>query len=109
MTAGPDGVRDPVPNSPAASKAETLNGFSRSSVRPIVISFSSFLPAPTHVRAVHRPTPARTATRVIVAHAVWAFSLLNHGRSPVAVRPPGVRRDRVLQSRATRRRVYCPV
>ena len=35
MTAGPDGIRDPVPNSRAASKATGFSGFSGSSVRPI--------------------------------------------------------------------------
>jgi hypothetical protein len=47
MTAGPDGVRDPVPNMDAASKAGATSGFSGSSVRPIVISFGSFIPAST--------------------------------------------------------------
>jgi hypothetical protein len=36
MNAGPDGVRDPVPNTDAASKAGATSGFSASSVRPIV-------------------------------------------------------------------------
>ena len=36
MTAGPDGVRDPVPNTDAASKAGATSGFSASSVRLIV-------------------------------------------------------------------------
>jgi hypothetical protein len=43
MTAGPGGVRDPVPNRQATLKAVTQDGFSRSSVRPIVISFSCFM------------------------------------------------------------------
>jgi len=47
MSAGPDGVRDPLPSNDAASKAVVRNGFSGSSVRPIVISFSSFTLAST--------------------------------------------------------------
>jgi len=35
MTAGPDGIRDPVPNNQAASKATGPSGFFGSSVRPI--------------------------------------------------------------------------
>ena len=57
MSAGPDGVRDPVPNNFAASKAGTLIGFSGSSVRPIVISFSSFIPASTRGSGGDRQTP----------------------------------------------------
>jgi hypothetical protein len=71
----------------STSTAGTLNGFSGSSVRPsaltaccsigplrgpIVISFSSFIPAPTHVRRVHQPRPG-SLTRVIVTQAVWAI------------------------------------
>lgn len=63
MTAGPDGFRDPVPNSPAAAKADALTGFSGSSVRPIVISSNSFTPAPTHARGVHRPRPGKHHAR----------------------------------------------
>ena len=47
MTAGPDGVRDPVPNSPAASRATGFNGISGSSVRPIAISLGFFTLAST--------------------------------------------------------------
>src|SRR5215213_283246 len=46
-----DGIRDPVPNSCAASRATGLCGFSGSSVRPIVISLRSFTPASTRARA----------------------------------------------------------
>src|SRR5271165_402816 len=52
MTAGPDGVRDPVPNTDAALKAVATRGFSGSSVRPIVISLCSFTPASTRGRTV---------------------------------------------------------
>src|SRR5208283_5199372 len=54
MTAGPDGVRDPVPNTDAASQAFPPSGFPGSSVRPIVISFSSFTPASTRSSRRHR-------------------------------------------------------
>src|SRR5208337_4289809 len=85
MTAGPDGVRDPVPNTDAASQAFAPSGFSGSSVRPIVISFSSFTPASTRGSGV--TGCCRSAvTRVIVTHASRAISLLNHGRSRAAVR-----------------------
>jgi len=47
MAAGPDGFRDPVPSKPAASKAIDRNGFSGSTVRPIVISFSFHILAST--------------------------------------------------------------
>jgi hypothetical protein len=69
----------------AALKAFAPNGFSGSSVRPIVISFSSFTRASTRVPAVLddcRPAVAR----VIATHAVCAIRLLNPGRSRVAVR-----------------------
>jgi len=42
---------------------------------------------------------AGPATHVIVTHAARAIPLLNHVRSPLAVRPPEARRDRVRQSR----------
>ena len=57
MTAGPDGVRDPVPNMNAASQAFAPSGFPGSSVRPIVISFSSFTPASTRGSSRHRLLP----------------------------------------------------
>src|SRR5271170_7507603 len=97
--AGPDGVRDPNPNMNAALKAFAPNGFSGSSVRPIVISFSSFTPASRRVQAVLddcRPAVAR----VIATHAVWAIPLLNPGRSRVAVRSPEARQDRAQISPA---------
>ena len=47
MTAGPEGVRDPVPNNQAASRATGFNGISGSSVRPIAISLRSFTLAST--------------------------------------------------------------
>jgi hypothetical protein len=76
MTAGPDGVRDPVPNTWAASKACAPNGFSGSSVRPIVISFSSFIPAATRSRTV-LDGYLSAFPRVIVARASRANSLVN--------------------------------
>jgi len=41
-----------------------------------------------NARLRRRPANAGPATRVIVTHGVWAILLLNHVRSPVAVRPP---------------------
>src|SRR5664279_3980033 len=106
MSAGPDGVRDPVPNNSATSKAGTLIGVSGSSVRPIVISFSS---SSRHQRAVLLVTDGcrQTATRVIVAHASRAISLFNLDRNHAAVRSPEVRRDRDHISPATLRRWRC--
>src|SRR3984885_15824274 len=97
MSAGPDGIRDPDPNNFATSKAGTLIGFSGSSVRPIVISFSSFIPASTRAYGDEGRTPA-SDTRVIATHVVWAIPLLNHVRSLWAARPLGARRDRVQLS-----------
>jgi DNA-binding winged helix-turn-helix (wHTH) protein len=57
MTAGPDGFRDPAPNMEATSRAAATSGFSGSSVRPIVISFSSFTPAPTRGSGSRRRMP----------------------------------------------------
>ena len=81
MTAGPDGFRDPVPNSPSASKARTLTGFSGSSVRPIVISMSSLTRQP---RAA-QPPARRVASwprlgpgsfgRLVTAEAVRQFRI----------------------------------
>ena len=79
--AGPDGVRDPNPNTNAALKACAPNGFSGSSVRPIVISFSSFPPASTRVLAVLddcRPAVAR----VIATHAVWGHPVVQSRPKP---------------------------
>jgi hypothetical protein len=74
MTAGPDGVRDPVPNTDAASQAVATSGFLGSSVRPIVISFSSFTLASRRGSGV--TGCCRSAvTRVVVAHANRAISL----------------------------------
>src|ERR1700733_7542273 len=100
--AGPDGVRDPNPNMNAASKACTPRGFSGSSLRPIVISFSSFPPASTRVQAVLgdcRPAVAR----VVATHIVWAIQLLNLGRGRVAVRSPEAHQDRGHMPPATLR------
>jgi len=116
-----------MPNSPAASKAETLNGFSGSSVRPIVISLSSFTLASTRgsgstswcqsaVTRVIAPSAGIPADRsrsvgtfASLAHACRAIPLLNHARSPWAARPPGAPTDRVHQSPARPRRAHRPV
>src|SRR5450631_1488052 len=52
---------------------------------------------PWHRRVLQAVTgPCRPAlARVIVAHAVRAISLLNHGRSHAAARSPEARTDRV--------------
>src|ERR1700676_4917375 len=75
MSAGPDGIRDPAPNN-FAGESRHANRVSGSSVRPIVISISSFIPALTRAYGdgQHMPTPV---TRVIVTHAVWAIPLLS--------------------------------
>jgi len=87
---GPDWVRDPVPNNDATSKAMARSGFFGSSVRPIVISFSSFIPAATRGSGGQ---PARRAARYARSFdpAVWVILLLNLARSPSVVRSPGVR------------------
>jgi hypothetical protein len=96
MTAGPDGVRDPAPNTEAALIAVAPNGFSGSSVRPIVISFCSFTPAPTHGsggrRLIPASRPARHRDPCRLGHPV-----VSHARSPVAARPSAVLRDQVRQ------------
>jgi hypothetical protein len=81
MTAGPDGVRDPFPNTFAASKAFAGSGFSGSSVRPIVISFSSFTPASTRVRAVFGGCLS-AFPRVIVTHAVLGHLVVQSRPKP---------------------------
>ena len=63
MAAGPDGIRDPAPNRRAASKAAVLDGFSGSSVRPMVISFSSHTLASTRGSGGDLPLPVCPATR----------------------------------------------
>jgi hypothetical protein len=63
MTAGPDGIRDPVPNKVAAFMAVESDGLSGSSVRPIVISLSSLAPAPTRGAKGRRPRPASRRAR----------------------------------------------
>src|SRR5882757_442167 len=99
MTAGPDGVRDPVPNNPAASRATGSNGFFGSSVRPIVISVSSCTLASTRGSGGDRLVPA-ALPRVIVADTGQAIPLFNHGRNHAVVRSPEARKDRVRQSPA---------
>jgi hypothetical protein len=60
-----DGIRDPDPNTDAASQAVATQGFTGSSVRPIVISFGSLTPASTRVQ--RSPAVCRSAvTRVFV-------------------------------------------
>ena len=63
IAAGPDGIRDPAPNRLAASQAAVLDGFSGSSVRPMVISFSSHTLASTRGLGSDRPLPVCPATR----------------------------------------------
>jgi hypothetical protein len=63
MAAGPDGFRDPAPNKLAASKAVAPDGFSGSSVRPMVISFSFRTLASTHGSGGNRTIPVCPATR----------------------------------------------
>jgi hypothetical protein len=63
MAAGPDGIRDPAPNKPAASKAVDPDGFSRSSVRPMVISLRSHTLASTRGSGGDRLLPVCLATR----------------------------------------------
>src|SRR5208283_122204 len=107
MTAGPDGVRDPVPNNRAASRATGFNGISGSSVRPIVISLGSFTLASTRgssddqLKLVALP-------RVIVAHADRAIPLFNHGRSLAVVRSPEARKDRTRRPPARPPPLRCP-
>src|SRR5271166_734520 len=90
MAAGPDGVRDPVPNTDAASQAVATSGFPGSSVRPIVISFSSFTPASTRGDARHRG-PCQSGR--LVVHA---------GAAPVAVTGRRYTSPRVISAQATR-------
>jgi hypothetical protein len=89
QAAGPDGFRDPDPNNDAASRAIASVGSTGSSVRPIVISFSSSTPASTRTRAgaaVRRACRrARHRDPCRLGHR-----LLNPGRSRAAVRPPCV-------------------
>ena len=91
MSAGPDGFRDPAPNKPAASKAIDRDGFSGSSVRPIVISFSSHTLASTRgprcrrrrplPRASSRPMPHGPSRCSITAEAARWFDRRNSHRS----------------------------
>jgi len=50
-------TRDPVPKRQAALKTVTQGGFFGSRVRPIVISFSTFIPASTRGWCGRRPVP----------------------------------------------------
>src|SRR5258707_6928865 len=81
MTAGPDGIRDPAPNKVAAFTAVESDGFSGSSGRPIVISFSSLTPAPTHgagklPRASSWPTMSGPSRCSVAAKATWRLNRL---------------------------------
>src|ERR1700733_4607827 len=108
MTAGPDGIRDPNPNTCAASRAGAPNGFSGSSVRPIVISFSSFTPASTRVSSGHQLMPACRPTRhrdpcrlghlvvSITAEAAWRLDRLKLGQIEFDNRPQGIGERTVL-------------
>src|ERR1700723_3128289 len=97
--AGPDGVRDPVPNNPTTSRATGSNGFFGSSVRPIVISVSSCTLASTRGSDGDRLVPA-ALPRVIVADISQAVPLFNHGRNHAVARSPEARKDRIRQSPA---------
>src|ERR1700676_2565203 len=107
MSAGPDGFRDPAPNNFAASKAGTLIGFSGSSVRPIVISFSSFIPASTRAYGDDRRTPAQPRASSwpmphgrsrcsITAEAPWRLDRLKFGEIEFNNRPQGLGERTVL-------------
>src|SRR5215213_649544 len=107
MTAGPDGIRDPVPNTDAAWRAVAPHGFSGSSVRPIVISFRSVTPASTRAWTVWGEHLAVLAHVVRGPVPVRAISLFNPGQSRAAVRLPATRRGRDRRSPATPRRWHC--
>ena len=72
-------------------------------------SHSALSPRHQRTRAAFTGRYRQAAARVIVAHAVWAILLFNHGRSLVAVRSPEAQRDRIRQSPARHRREHCPV
>jgi hypothetical protein len=97
-----------IPSNDTASKAAVQNGFFGSSVRPAVISFSSFIPASTRGSGGHRRMPISRRARHR-GPCRRAISLFNHGRSRVAVRSPEARTDRIQQSPAKHPRARCPV
>ena len=71
MTAGPDGFRDPAPNNPAASKAETLNGvlwIVGSTDRHLIQLFHPGTSARS--RRVHRPRPGKHRAGLRVGAAI---------------------------------------
>jgi len=109
MSAGPDGFRDPTPNKPAASKAIDRDGFSGSSVRPIVISFSSHILASMSSAGITSPPTLvgpRHASHLVHrpnSRGAW----LNHGRSRAVVQSPATRSGRVRKSPATLPRSRC--
>ena len=101
--AGPNGVRDPNPNTNAALKAFAPNGFSGSSVRSDRHLIQLFHPG-INTRSGGSWTIA--APRRCARHRDPCRSghpLLNPGRSRAAVRPPAARQDRDHISPATRR------
>src|ERR1700686_1274714 len=99
MSAGPDGVRDPVPNIRAALTAFEHNGFSGSPIRPVVISFSSFIPASTRGPGGDRLVPADPPARrrdpmaygssrcSIAAEAAWRFDRQQFAEVEIGDRP----------------------
>ena len=108
MTAGPDGVRDPVLNTDAAWRAVAPHRFSGSSVRPIVISLRSFTPAPTRAWAAlgdRRAVLARIVRDPVPVRTVFLFS---RGRSRGVARRPAARRGRVRRSPAAPARWHPP-
>ena len=93
------------PKQSSGLRATGFNGLSGSSIRPIVISVSSFTPASTRGSGGDRLWPI-TPPRVLVTlaglagRAIW---LVNHGRNPAAVQSSEAPRDRARQSPVTPR------
>ena len=107
MSAGPDGIRDPAPNSFAASKAGTLIGFSgsrfdRSSSQSALSSrHQRALTAMTSKcqplsRASSRPMPYGPSRCSITPEAPWRLDRLKLGKIEFNNRPQGVGERTVL-------------
>src|SRR5271165_6815612 len=97
MSAGPDEVRDPVPNIGAALTAFERNGFSGSPIRPVVISLSSFTPASTRGPGNDRLVPADRHARhrdpwhmghLVVHRRLTFFRYVRSGMDPWQERSP---------------------
>ena len=107
MSAGPDGIRDPAPNSFAASKAGTLIGFSgsrfdRSSSqsalssrhqRALMVMTSKCQPLS---RASSRPMPYGPSRCSITPEAPWRLDRLKLGKIEFNNRPQGLGERTVL-------------